>query len=61
MTEYSIALQQNNNGDLYVHLPDEVQDDLGWKEGDIIEWNMKGLGLTINRINEPFTYEINEE
>ena len=34
---------------------------LGWIDGDLIEWNVKGPGLLLNRLNEPFEVEINEE
>jgi len=27
----------------------------------LIEWNVKGPGLVLNRLNDPFRYEVNEE
>ncbi|AOV60332.1 hypothetical protein S820908_185 [Synechococcus phage S-CAM9] len=29
---------EEDNGDLIFPFPDEILDELGWKEGDVIEW-----------------------
>jgi hypothetical protein len=42
MTGYIIEIQENNSGDLFIELPDELIDELGWQEGDILNWDLKG-------------------
>tara|TARA_Y100001980_G_C14403376_1_gene198999 strand:- start:568 stop:747 length:180 start_codon:yes stop_codon:yes gene_type:complete len=52
---------KETDGELSLQLPEEIHNELGWIDGDLIEWNVKGPGLVLNRLNEPFEVEINEE
>jgi|TARA_Y100000004_G_scaffold180270_1_gene224711 hypothetical protein len=52
---------RETDGELSLNLPEEIHAELGWIDGDLIEWNVKGPGLLLNRLNEPFEVEINEE
>ena len=45
MTGYIIEIQENNSGDLFIEFPDELIDELGWQEGDILNWDLKGDGI----------------
>ena len=38
MKSYSITIQENETGELYLTLPDEVLKKLGWAEGTQIDW-----------------------
>jgi hypothetical protein len=42
MTGYIIEVQENNSGDLFIEFPDELIDELGWQEGDILKLGFKG-------------------
>ena len=33
-----IVTLEEDNGDLIFPFPDKLLDELGWKEGDVIEW-----------------------
>ena len=34
---------------------------MSWKLGDILEWDNKGTGIVLNRLNDPKGYEVQEE
>lgn len=38
MKSYSITIQENEAGELYLTLPDEVLNELDWTEGTQLEW-----------------------
>jgi bifunctional DNA-binding transcriptional regulator/antitoxin component of YhaV-PrlF toxin-antitoxin module len=61
MTSYILEIQENEDGELYIELPDEVIEELGWKEGDILSWDLKGEGVILSRLNEEAGYEVIEE
>ena len=61
MTSYILEIQENEDGELYIELPDEVVEELGWKEGDILSWDLKGEGVILSRLNEESGYEVIEE
>ena len=41
---YILEIEEDQNGDQYVLFPEEIPKELGWLEGDLLEWNMKGEG-----------------
>jgi bifunctional DNA-binding transcriptional regulator/antitoxin component of YhaV-PrlF toxin-antitoxin module len=43
---YILEVQEDENGDQYIVLPEEVIEDLGWEEGDILNWDVRGAGIT---------------
>jgi len=58
---YILEVQEDENGDYYITLPDEVVDELGWQEGDILNWDVKGNGIVLSKVNDSAGYEIIEE
>lgn len=52
MTNYIIELQEADNGDLFIEFPDDLIDTLGWQEGDILDWRLKGEAIILSRLNE---------
>jgi bifunctional DNA-binding transcriptional regulator/antitoxin component of YhaV-PrlF toxin-antitoxin module len=58
---YILEVQEDENGDQYIVLPDEVIEDLGWQEGDVLNWDVRGEGIVISKVNDPSGYEILEE
>ena len=61
MSSYIVEVQENSFGDLYIVLPDELTEELGWVEGDILDWNLKGKGIILSKINDESGYEVIEE
>ena len=58
---YTLDLQEDSAGDLYLSFPAEMIEELGWEEGDILEWNLKGNGIQLYRLNDSGGYEMGEE
>lgn len=58
---YIIEVEEASNGDVFITFPDELVEELGWEEGDILEWNVKGNGITLNKLNDSAGYEVNED
>jgi bifunctional DNA-binding transcriptional regulator/antitoxin component of YhaV-PrlF toxin-antitoxin module len=46
---------------LFIEFPDELVDELGWKEGDILNWDLKGDGIVLSKVHDPSGYEVKEE
>ncbi len=58
---YILEVQEDENGDQYIVLPDEVIEDLGWQEGDVLNWDVRGEGIVISKVNYSAGYEVLEE
>jgi bifunctional DNA-binding transcriptional regulator/antitoxin component of YhaV-PrlF toxin-antitoxin module len=54
-------VQENENGDQYLVLPDEVVEELGWHEGNILDWDVRGSGIILTKVNDSSGYEVIEE
>ena len=61
MTSYVVEVQESENGELFIEFPDELIDELGWKEGDILNWDLKGEGIVLSNVHDPSGYEVKEE
>jgi len=58
---YILEVQEDDNGDLFITFPEEIIEELGWEEGDILEWNLKGDGVVLSKLNEASGYEVLED
>ena len=46
------TIKERENGELYLEFPDELMDEMGWNEGDTLEWKDNGNGSwTIQKVN----------
>ena len=61
MTNYIVEVQENDQEELFIEFPDELIDELGWQEGDILNWDLKGEGIGLSRVHDPSGYEVQEE
>lgn len=61
MTSYILEVQEDENGDCYIVLPDEVTEDLGWQDGDVLDWDVKGNGIVLSKVNDASGYEVLED
>ena len=61
MSSYILEVQEDDSGDQFIVLPDEVIEDLGWQEGDILNWDVKGDGIVLTKVNDPVGYVVLEE
>ena len=60
MTGYIIEIQENNSGDLFIEFPGELIDELGWQEGDILNWDLKGDGIVLSKVHDASGYQVEE-
>ncbi len=58
---YILEVQEDENGDQYITLPDEVIEELGWQEGDILNWDVRSNGIVLSKVNDATGYEVIEE
>ena len=58
---YILEVQEDENGELFVTFPDDIVEDLGWQEGDVLEWKLKGNGVILSKLNDNAGYEVIEE
>jgi bifunctional DNA-binding transcriptional regulator/antitoxin component of YhaV-PrlF toxin-antitoxin module len=61
MTSYIIEIQEDQDGELFIQFPEEIIEELGWQEGDILSWDLKGEGIVLSRLNDESGYEVIEE
>jgi bifunctional DNA-binding transcriptional regulator/antitoxin component of YhaV-PrlF toxin-antitoxin module len=54
MTNYIVEVQESDQGELFIEFPDELIDELGWQEGDILNWDLKGEGIVLSKTTRPF-------
>lgn len=52
MTNYIIEVQEAENGDLFIVLPDDIVETLGWQEGDVLDWRLKGESIVLSNISD---------
>lgn len=58
---YILEVQEDENGEQFITFPEEVIEELGWQEGDILNWDVRGEGIVLSKVNDPSGYEILEE
>lgn len=54
---YFIELEEHEDGDLFLTLPEEVIETLGWETGMLLTWDVKGDGIIVQRVNSESGYE----
>jgi bifunctional DNA-binding transcriptional regulator/antitoxin component of YhaV-PrlF toxin-antitoxin module len=59
--DYTLEIQEDESGELFLQFPNELVDELGWEEGDILEWKLKGNGVVLSKLNDSDRYEVIEE
>jgi len=58
---YILEIQEDENGESFITFPDDIIETLGWQEGDVLEWKLKGNGVLLTRLNDSAGYEVIEE
>jgi len=58
---YILEVEEDENGDPFITLPDEILEELGWQEGDVLEWDVKGNGIVLSKVNDSAGYVVIEE
>ena len=45
----TVELQQTDDGELFLEIPDELFDTLGWGDGTLLDWAVVGDSIRISR------------
>jgi bifunctional DNA-binding transcriptional regulator/antitoxin component of YhaV-PrlF toxin-antitoxin module len=61
MTGYIVEVQEDDQENLFIQFPDELIDELGWQEGDILNWDLKGSGIVLSKVHDASGYQVEEE
>jgi bifunctional DNA-binding transcriptional regulator/antitoxin component of YhaV-PrlF toxin-antitoxin module len=61
MSSYILEVQEDENGEMFITFPEEVVEHLGWQEGDVLNWDVKGEGIILTKVNDPAGYVVLEE
>ena len=48
---YCIELEEDQNGDLILEIPEEVIEVLGWETNDLLTWDLRGDGVVVQKLN----------
>ena len=54
---YYVELEEDNNGDLFLMIPDEVIETLGWEDNTLLTWDIKGDGIILRSLDSETGYE----
>jgi bifunctional DNA-binding transcriptional regulator/antitoxin component of YhaV-PrlF toxin-antitoxin module len=58
---YILEVEEDENGENFITLPDELIEELGWQEGDVLDWDVRGNGIILTKVNDSSGYEVIEE
>jgi bifunctional DNA-binding transcriptional regulator/antitoxin component of YhaV-PrlF toxin-antitoxin module len=58
---YILEVEEDENGENFITLPDELIEELGWQEGDVLDWDVRGNGIILTKVNDSPGYEVIEE
>lgn len=61
MRSYVLEVEEDENGEQFITFPEEVIEELGWQEGDILNWDVRGEGIVLSKVNEQAGYLVVEE
>jgi antitoxin component of MazEF toxin-antitoxin module len=50
--KYTLNLEEDDSGDLFVKLPDDLIEELGWLEGDVISYSLDGDTIILTKVEE---------
>jgi hypothetical protein len=51
-TDYTVTLDEDENGDLFMPIPADFLDSLGWQEDDLLEWIVEGDQIVLRKVEE---------
>ena len=51
-TDYTVTLDEDENGDLFMPIPADFLDSLGWQEDDLLEWIVEGDQIVLRKVED---------
>ena len=58
---YILEVQEDQDGELFLTFPDDLMEEFGWQEGDILNWDVHGEGIILSKVHDPAGYQVEEE
>ena len=53
MKSWTLEVQKLEDGDQYIEFPKELMEEVGWEDGDVLEWIDNGNGSwTLKKLEE---------
>lgn len=49
---FILEVQEDEHGECFVQLPDELIDELGWQVGDELEYTMEDESIILRKVDE---------
>jgi bifunctional DNA-binding transcriptional regulator/antitoxin component of YhaV-PrlF toxin-antitoxin module len=50
-TDYTVTLDEDGD-ELMLPIPDVIMDELGWGDGDLLEWIVEGDQIVLRKVEE---------
>jgi hypothetical protein len=50
--DYTVTLDEDENGDLFMPIPADFLDSLGWQEDDLLEWIVEGDQIVLRKVED---------
>ena len=54
---YYVEVEEDQDGELIIQIPEEIIETLGWVENTLLTWDIKGDGIILQRLNGEGGYE----
>jgi len=54
---YYVEIEEDQDGELIIQIPEEIIETLGWEENTLLTWDIKGDGIILQRLNGEGGYE----
>ena len=51
-----LEVLENDSGELTLNFPDELIEEMRWREGDLLDWRLKGNSIVLSKVNDPEGY-----
>jgi hypothetical protein len=51
-TDSIVTLDEDENGDLMLPIPNDIMDELGWDDGDLLEWIVEDDHIVLRKVEE---------
>jgi hypothetical protein len=51
-TDSIVTLDEDENGDLMLPIPNDIMDDLGWDDGDLLEWIVEDDHIVLRKVED---------
>lgn len=49
---FILDVQEDEHGDCFITLPDELLDELGWQVDDVLEYTMENESVILRKVDE---------